>query len=85
MYGLSQTTFSRWLGWGDITVHRYESGSPQDSAHNETLMLLPIIYVRCGRPACPYYYPFNYRILAQSVVAGFGDSACAKEIAACRV
>jgi putative zinc finger/helix-turn-helix YgiT family protein len=40
MYGLSQTTFSRWLGWGDITVHRYESGAPQDSAHNEALMLL---------------------------------------------
>jgi putative zinc finger/helix-turn-helix YgiT family protein len=39
-YGLSQPAFSRWLGWGDITVHRYESGAPQDSSHNETLMLL---------------------------------------------
>lgn len=39
-YGLSQTNFSRWLGWGDITVHRYESGALQDSVHNETLILL---------------------------------------------
>ncbi|PIP82596.1 MAG: hypothetical protein CO113_10740 [Elusimicrobia bacterium CG_4_9_14_3_um_filter_62_55] len=40
MYGLSQTAFSRWLSWGDITIHRYEAGSLQDAAHNETLMLL---------------------------------------------
>lgn len=39
-YGLSQTNFSRWLGWGDITMHRYEAGSLQDAAHNETLFLL---------------------------------------------
>lgn len=40
IYGLSQTAFSRWLGWGDITIHRYESGSLQDAAHNEALLLL---------------------------------------------
>lgn len=39
-YGLSQTAFSRWLGWGDITIHRYESGSLQDAVHNEALLLL---------------------------------------------
>jgi len=36
-YGLSQTAFSRWLGWGDVTIHRYESGSLQDAVHNEAL------------------------------------------------
>lgn len=40
IYGLSQTGLSQWLGWGEITIHRYESGSLQDAAHNETLMLL---------------------------------------------
>lgn len=40
LYGLSQTNFSRWLGWGDVTMHRYESGSLQDTVHNETLLLL---------------------------------------------
>ena len=39
-YGLSQTAFSRWLGWGDVTIHRYESGSLQDAVHNEALLLL---------------------------------------------
>lgn len=39
-YGLSQTAFSRWLGWGDITIHRYEAGSLQDAVHNEALLLL---------------------------------------------
>jgi putative zinc finger/helix-turn-helix YgiT family protein len=39
-YGLSQTGLSQWLGWGEITIHRYESGGMQDAAHNETLMLL---------------------------------------------
>lgn len=39
-YGLSQKDFSRFLGWGEITIHRYESGSLQDMAHNETLVLV---------------------------------------------
>ncbi len=38
-YGMSQKDFSRFLGWGEITIHRYESGSLQDMAHNETLVL----------------------------------------------
>ncbi|MCX5795082.1 MAG: DUF4065 domain-containing protein [Elusimicrobia bacterium] len=39
-YGLSQTDFSSWLGWGEITVHRYENGALPDAAHNELLWLL---------------------------------------------
>ena len=39
-YGLSQTGLSQWLGWGEVTIHRYESGSLQDAAHNEALMFL---------------------------------------------
>lgn len=39
-YGLGQKDFSRFLGWGEITIHRYESGSLQDMAHNETLLLI---------------------------------------------
>lgn len=39
-YSLSQKDFSRFLGWGEITIHRYESGSLQDIAHNEILLLI---------------------------------------------
>lgn len=39
-YGLSQSDFSTWLGWGKITVHRYENGALPDAAHNELLWLL---------------------------------------------
>ena len=39
-YGMSQRCFGRFLGWGEITVHRYESGAIQDIVHNETLVLL---------------------------------------------
>ena len=39
-YGLSQRTFSKFLGWGEITIHRYEAGAIQDVAHNETLALI---------------------------------------------
>jgi len=37
-YQLSQRDFSRLLGWGDITIHRYESGALQDDSHNEVLL-----------------------------------------------
>lgn len=39
-YGVGQRAFARILGWGEITIHRYEAGSVQDEAHNDTLMLV---------------------------------------------
>ena len=39
-YGLSQRALSRLLGWGEITIHRYESGAVQDNVHNSTLRLI---------------------------------------------
>lgn len=39
-YGVSQRAFSRILGWGEITIHRYETGALQDRSHNDTLVLL---------------------------------------------
>lgn len=39
-YGLSQKNFARLLGWGDITIHRYESGAIQDDVHNDVLRML---------------------------------------------
>jgi putative zinc finger/helix-turn-helix YgiT family protein len=39
-YGLSQRSLSKLLGWGEITIHRYESGSLQDEVHDEVLKLI---------------------------------------------
>jgi len=39
-YGLSQKSFARFLDWGDITIHRYESGAIQDTVHNDFLLLI---------------------------------------------
>jgi len=39
-YGLSQRSFARLLGWGDITIHRYESGALQDEVHNDVLHMI---------------------------------------------
>ncbi len=39
-YCLSQRGLSRLLGWGEITLHRYESGGLQDEAHNTVLQLI---------------------------------------------
>jgi len=39
-YGVSQRAFSRILGWGEITTHRYETGALQARSHNDTLVLL---------------------------------------------
>jgi len=39
-YRLSQKNFARLLNWGDITIHRYESGAIQDDAHNDFLRML---------------------------------------------
>lgn len=39
-YLLGQRAFSRLIGWGEITLHRYESGALQDESHNNELLLL---------------------------------------------
>ncbi|MDP2300545.1 MAG: DUF4065 domain-containing protein [Actinomycetota bacterium] len=39
-YGLGQRPFSLLLGWGEISLHRYEGGSLQDSAHNSQLKMV---------------------------------------------
>jgi len=39
-YGLSQRALSRLLGWGEITVHRYENGAVQDNVHESLLRLI---------------------------------------------
>jgi putative zinc finger/helix-turn-helix YgiT family protein len=38
--GLTQRGFGRLLGWGDMTVHRYETGALPDEAHNTLLVAL---------------------------------------------
>ena len=37
MYDLGQRTFARLLGFGDVTIHRYEHGSVPDRAHSQIL------------------------------------------------
>lgn len=39
-YGLSQRTLGKVLGWGEITIHRYESGAIPDPSHHKILKLL---------------------------------------------
>lgn len=38
-YDLAQRAFSLLLGWGEITLHRYEAGSLQDDAHDAQLRM----------------------------------------------
>jgi len=38
-YGLGQKAFARLLGWGDVTLARYEAGSLQSDSHDGTLRL----------------------------------------------
>jgi len=40
LYGLTQSGLSRVLGWGEVTITRYENGSLPSQAHNDILMLL---------------------------------------------
>jgi len=39
-YGLTQTEFSKILGWGLSTLSRYENGALQDEAHDKILRLI---------------------------------------------
>lgn len=37
-YGLTQKSLAALLGWGDVTLSRYETGAIQDDAHNLSLL-----------------------------------------------
>jgi len=40
VYGLSQRSLGCLLGWGEVTIHRYEKGALPDEAHNLVLQFL---------------------------------------------
>ena len=40
MYGLSQRGLAKLLGWGTVTIHRYEKDALPDAAHNQILKSL---------------------------------------------
>lgn len=40
MYGLSQRTLSKILGWSHVTLSRYETGAIQSVSHNNELILI---------------------------------------------
>lgn len=39
-YGLSQRAMAKFLGWGEVTINRYENGAVQDEAHNDVLKFI---------------------------------------------
>lgn len=39
-YCLSQRTLGKILGWGEVTIHRYETGAVPDASHNKMLLLI---------------------------------------------
>jgi putative zinc finger/helix-turn-helix YgiT family protein len=39
-YGLSQRSLGALLGWGEVTIHRYEGGSLPDDAHSQVLRFI---------------------------------------------
>lgn len=39
-YGLSQRSLGALLGWGEVTIHRYENGSLPDDAHSQVLRFI---------------------------------------------
>jgi putative zinc finger/helix-turn-helix YgiT family protein len=39
-YGLSQRSLGTLLGWGEVTIHRYEGGSLPDDAHSQVLRFI---------------------------------------------
>ncbi len=39
-YGLTQKEFCKLLGWGEVTLSRYENGALQDSTHNTILQMI---------------------------------------------
>ena len=55
--GISQAAFSRLLGFGEKTITRYESGAPQDAAHN-----LLITYMR-DKKNVKIAFESNYALL----------------------
>ncbi len=57
-YGLSQRGLSRLLGWGEITIHRYEAGGVPSSAQNALLTMISTVdgmaeYLRAQGHAVP--------------------------------
>ena len=74
-YGLSQRGLARILGWGPITIHRYEQGGIQNRAHDTVLRLAgrDPEYVLARLELCRGLTPLGYKRLRRSILLGAQD------------
>lgn len=73
MYGLSQRGMARVLGWGPITIHRYEQGGIQNRAHDTVLRQAatdPDFMLRRLELVRDSLSPLGYRRLRASIERG---------------
>ena len=74
-YGLSQRGLARILGWGPITVHRYEQGGIQNRAHDTVLRLAARDpeFVLARLELCKGLTPLGYKRVHESILLGMQD------------
>jgi len=71
-FGLSQVELSKLLGWGEVTITRYETKAIQDSTYDNELRLImhnPLIMLKTLEKNKAAFEPDRYMALRSKVIA----------------
>lgn len=81
-YGLSQRSLGALLGWGEVTIHRYENGSLPDDAHSQVLRFIqdPFNMERMVKMYGHRLHEAARRRLAERLTARLGEEAPRKVV-----
>lgn len=70
-YGLSQSDFSALLGWGDVTVTRYESKTIQDETYDNIMRMVyenPMFALECIDKHKERFTPEKYARIRKNII-----------------
>ncbi len=76
LYGLTQSDFAALLGWGEVTVTRYESKSIQDETYDNTMRMVyknPMFALECLEKHKERFNPDKYAKIRKSIKDRVGE------------
>lgn len=76
-YGLTQSDFSALLGWGEVTINRYEGKAIQDETYDNNMRMAyqnPIFAMECLEKHKERFAPDRYKHIRKNIAAKLADN-----------
>jgi len=77
LYGLTQSDFSALLGWGEVTINRYEGKAIQDETYDNNMRMVyqnPLFAMECLQKHKLRFAPDRYRSIKNNITTKLAEN-----------